>query len=142
VRLRFALALGAIALGLAVPGCRPRTIGDLPLSDPSVRLEVLITPTPLRTGTSHFVVTLTDVKTEKTVEGAKVTFEGNMTHPGMAPVQATAHEMLPGVYEAPIELTMAGDWTFLVDATLPDGRRANQSLDLRNVVEHGPRTPP
>jgi YtkA-like len=56
-----------------------------------------------------------------------------MTHPGMQPVFATAREVAPGRYEAPVELTMAGDWVISVDARLRDGRRFEQQFELRSV---------
>jgi hypothetical protein len=51
----------------------------------------------------------------------------------MQPVFATAREVAPGRYEAPVELTMAGDWVISVDARFRDGRRFEQQLELRNV---------
>ena len=138
MRLRIAGALGALALGLVWAGCRaPRAGEDLPPSDPGIRLEARVAPTPYRTGIAHFAVTLTDAKTNGPLAGARVRLEGNMTHPGMVPVEATAEEGKPGVYEAPVDLNMAGDWIFLIEATLPDGRRAQAQVDLPNVAERG-----
>jgi hypothetical protein len=51
----------------------------------------------------------------------------------MKPVFATAREVAPGRYEAPVELTMAGDWVISVDARLRDGRSFERQLELRGV---------
>jgi hypothetical protein len=39
----------------------------------------------------------------------------------------------PGTYEAPLELTMGGDWFLLIDATLPDGGSFHRQMDLPGV---------
>ncbi len=61
-------------------------------------------------------------------------FEGNMSHPGMAPVFADAREIAPGRYQSVIELSMAGDWYVLVHVSLADGRKLDQQLVTRGVV--------
>ncbi len=63
------------------------------------------------------------------LRGAKVVVEGNMTHPGMVPVYATAVETEPGRYIAKTELTMAGEWVFFLEATTPEGKLLNGSLN-------------
>ena len=45
-----------------------------------------------------------------------------MSHPGMKPVSEHRPGGGAGRYEAAVELTMAGDWFLLIDATLRDGR--------------------
>lgn len=70
------------------------------------------------------------------VTGAEVRLEGTMTHPGMAPVPARADETSPGRYVGRMDLSMAGDWVFLVDARLRDGRTLHRQIDLPGV---GPR---
>jgi hypothetical protein len=139
VRRGRATVLGIVALALAGSACGPRGAKeDTGLSsDPGVVLEARVTPTPYRTGTALVAVTLTDAKSRNPLSGAVVKLEGNMTHPGMVPVQATAQEKLPGVYEAPIELGMAGDWTLEIDATLKDGRSAHRQLELPHVTAPG-----
>jgi sensor domain CHASE-containing protein len=51
----------------------------------------------------------------------------------MRPVFASAREVSPGTYEAPLELTMGGDWFLLVDARLPDGGTLHRQVDLPGV---------
>jgi hypothetical protein len=60
--------------------------------------------------------------------------EGDMTHPGMVPVFGDARETQPGRYEAPLELTMGGDWVLTVTAELAGGGRLRRQVDLPGVT--------
>jgi hypothetical protein len=51
----------------------------------------------------------------------------------MQPVFAAAREVGPGRYEARLDLTMAGDWILLIDATLADGRTLRRQVSLPGV---------
>lgn len=108
-------------------GCRPA--GE---PQEEIGLEWAVTPSPPVTGTATVSLELAE-KTGEPIEGAEVRLEGNMTHPGMTPVFATAREVEPGRYEAPLELTMGGDWIVLVDARLRDGRTLQRELPLPGV---------
>lgn len=79
------------------------------------------------------IVTLAHLEQKGPVTGAKVSVEGNMAHPGMVPVFGTATETQPGQYEAPLTLTMGGDWVLIVTARLPDGRRLRRDVPLPAV---------
>ena len=57
------------------------------------------------------------------VTGARLTLEGHMAHPGMAPVVTGMMETAPGQYEARLGLTMSGEWRLVVSGTLADGQR-------------------
>jgi YtkA-like len=70
------------------------------------------------------------------VTGAVVALEGDMSHPGMAPVFGTAKEKEPGRYEGHIQLTMPGDWVILEHITLADGRKLERQLDVNSVRPH------
>jgi len=123
---------GGFLLGLAAcliaGGCQPPADAAA-----QIALEWTVTPDPPAAGTARFSLTLTDTATRQPVRGAEVRLEGNMSHPGMKPVFSTAREVAPGRYEAPVELTMAGDWVILVDAALADGRSFERQVSLPGV---------
>jgi hypothetical protein len=101
-------------------GCRE----EAPQGDPSLLLEVAISPTPPAVGPVRLIVSLHDTLGNP-VEGAEVRAEGNMTHAGMVPVHGTARSLGQGTYVVPdFRFTMAGDWILTVKAALPDGREA------------------
>ena len=68
------------------------------------------------------------------VTGARVRLEGNMSHPGMAPVFADATEIEPGRYRSTMELSMLGDWYILVHLTLPNGSKLDRRFDIDKFV--------
>jgi YtkA-like len=125
-RLTLLLFLG-LAAGLFPSGCRP------PAGAPEIAMEWTVAPDPPATGAATFSLTLTDTAAGRPVAGAAVRLEGNMSHPGMKPVFGAAREVAPGRYEAPLDLTMAGDWYVLVEARLPDGRTVQRQVDVRGV---------
>jgi hypothetical protein len=99
-------------------GCR----GDGGQSEPSLVLEVGISPTPPSVGPARLIISLHDTSGAP-IPGADIAVEGNMSHAGMTPVLATAQEVAPGQYSVPeFVFTMAGDWFLILRATLPDGR--------------------
>jgi hypothetical protein len=75
-------------------------------------------------------VMVRDDQQHKPISGARVGIIGRMDHPGMAPVVVNASESEPGVYRGSVTLGMAGAWVLQTTATLPDGRRAQQSIGL------------
>jgi hypothetical protein len=92
-----------------------------------------VEPRPPIVGPATLSLALIDRPTGKPVSGARVQVEANMSHPGMAPAFSEAREVAPGRYEAPLELTMAGDWILLVEATLRDGRTLQRQVRLAGV---------
>lgn len=121
---------------MAMVGCRgPRDAGD-----PTLTMEVGISPTPPAVGPAQILVTLHDTAGAP-VDEALVTVEGNMSHAGMVPVVDTAHATDPGRYMVrDFDFTMAGDWVLTVQADLPDGRTAR--LDYGTTVMGPPSTLP
>src|SRR6266542_3259726 len=67
---------------------------------------------------------------DKAVTGARITLEGNMSHAGMGPVFAQAKETEPGQYEAPLELSMGGDWLVLLHLTLSDAQKLERQFEI------------
>jgi hypothetical protein len=97
-----------------------------------VAVELAVTPDPPAIGPATVVVNLSDDEGHP-LTGATMSLEGNMSHAGMVPVLAQASEVSPGIYIASLEFTMAGDWFFLVKATLADGRTLEHREDLLGV---------
>ena len=121
--------LGVLLLTLLtlVAGCR-RSGHDL--SD--IGVSLVVNPNPPQVGEALVTLTLSD-SAGQPITGAKVEFEGNMSHAGMAPTLAQPSEVAPGRYEAPLEFNMAGDWFILIRATLPDGRKLERQMDVPGV---------
>lgn len=132
---RLALAAVIAAVLLIAAGCRPQ-VAD---STPEISLRWTTQPAPPTTGPLTLSLELSEPSTQgrRPVEGAEVRLEGTMTHPGMAPVSAMASEASPGRYVARMELSMAGDWVFLVDARLRDGRTLHRQIELPGVRTPG-----
>lgn len=117
-----------LILSLAVVvGCGPTAV---PESRYSVTWDV--EPSPPRVGRTTVAVALAD-SAGRPIEGADVSLEGTMTHPGMQPARANAVETSAGRYEAVLNLTMGGDWVLLVDASLPDGQTIRRQTELGGV---------
>lgn len=127
-------AISLLFCGLAAclaGGCAPAATPAE--SSPNVAVDWRVFPDPPVAGPSRISLVLVDGASGRPVRGAEVRLEGNMTHPGMQPVFAAAREVSPGTYEAPLELTMGGDWLVLVDAKLPEGGVLHRQLDLPGV---------
>ncbi|HTT63814.1 MAG TPA: FixH family protein [Bryobacteraceae bacterium] len=92
-----------------------------------------LAPQPPRVGLATVTVRLAD-RSAKAVAGAQINLEGDMAHPGMAPVFAKAKETEPGRYVAHLQLTMAGDWVILVQATVANGRKISRQVDVKGVL--------
>lgn len=95
-------------------------------------MHLQIAPQPPRIGIARITLGLTDVRA-KPVTGARVALEGDMSHPGMAPVFGATKETDPGRYEGRLELTMAGDWVILAHITLANGQKVERQVDVRGV---------
>lgn len=91
-----------------------------------------ISPNPAHVGPVTVSFHLSDAAA-KPVSGAQIILEGDMTHPGMAPVFADAHEVAPGQYQGNLTLNMPGDWVLLLHVALPDGRKLEDQIDVRGV---------
>ena len=102
----------------------------------SARLSWTLSPGSPAVGPATLTVTLRDTA-GSAVTGAKVRLESHMSHPGMTPVLAAAAEREPGVYVAPFNFTMPGDWVLVVSAALPDGGRVEQRIDVAGVRPSG-----
>lgn len=109
-------------------------VGCSRTADPGsgVRVSIELSPLPPSAGPSRVGVSLAD-RGGDPIAGATVAIEADMTHPGMRPVFARATEVAPGRYEAPIDLTMAGDWILTIDAALADGTKLRREMSVPAV---------
>jgi YtkA-like len=98
-----------------------------------VAIEYGISPQPVRVGPAVLSVRLRDTA-GKLVVGARVGLEGDMSHPGMAPVIGEAREVAPGQYQGSLEFAMPGDWVVLIHVTLPDGRTLERDVNVSGVT--------
>ncbi len=114
------MVLVALSLLLLV-SCRPpdegaATAGRLPAGVQG-RVELAA---PARIGPAPVTVYLLDG--QEGITGASVTVTGDMTHAGMVPVIAEAHEVAPGEYVADdFAFNMGGDWFLMANVALADG---------------------
>jgi hypothetical protein len=126
------LRLGAILIAVCVPtaaatGCRraSETVKD-------ISVQEKISPQPVKVGEATVAIQLADAS-GKPVAHAKIAVEGDMSHPGMAPVFGAAAETSPGSYIAHLNFNMGGDWVVLSHIVLADGRKLEQQIDVRGV---------
>ncbi len=103
-----------------------------PVPDLTVTHEV--SPQPPRVGPLTITLRLEDASGKPTT-GVHIKLEGNMSHAGMTPVFAGAKETEPGRYLSTLELSMAGDWYFVVHMTLPDGRKLERQFEIEGVSQ-------
>lgn len=129
--LRKSFFLVALCVWLAlVQGCgRPKVPAT---SNLTISYEVF--PLPARVGDVTITIRMKDASSNEPIAGARIKLEGNMSHPGMAPVFADATEIGPGQYRTKMKLSMAGDWYVMVHLTLPDGRELDQEFEIKEVA--------
>jgi len=121
------LLMSAAMPALFVSGCRKPAGARNDIS-----IESSMTPQPVRSGMETISIQLTNPSHEL-VAGAHVQVEGDMSHPGMAPVFADARETSPGNYKATLDFTMGGDWVVLFHITLSDGSKVERQMDVNGV---------
>lgn len=109
-------------------GCRRSNDSGHPIT-----IQCQVTPQPPRVGTATIAAKLIDDRS-RPVTGATVALEGDMSHPGMAPVFGSARETAPGRYEGHLQLTMPGDWVILEHITLADGHKLERQFDVKSVL--------
>ena len=57
-----------------------------------------------------------------------------MSHAGMTPVFAKVAEAEPGRYVALMDLSMAGDWVFIVHLALPGQLKLQREFEVKGVL--------
>ncbi|MGA9812795.1 MAG: FixH family protein [Terriglobales bacterium] len=91
-----------------------------------------VAPQPARVGPVTLNLKLSD-SSEKPVSGAHIALEGDMSHPGMAPVFGEAKEIEAGRYQGSLQLNMSGDWVMLVHIELTNGMKLERQINLNGV---------
>jgi hypothetical protein len=120
--------LVALSVGTLLAGCRKEAGAQT-----DVLIAHEIAPRPPVVGVPATVGLKVTDEAGRSLTGAKIKVEGNMSHAGMAPVFAEAGEVAPGRYQAHLEFNMSGDWVLLIDLTLPDGRKFQRQLEVKGV---------
>jgi len=103
-----------------------------PASSAPVVINSEISPQPVRVGPVTITLRISDFST-KPVPGAHIQLEGDMSHPGMAPVMGEAKEIEAGRYQGVLQLNMAGDWVVLAHVILADGRKLEPQINVSGV---------
>jgi len=117
----------AAAFALAIAGChKPMD------STQDISVEESIAPEPVHAGEETVSIRLTDAARQP-LSRARIQVEGDMDHPGMAPVFSDAEETAPGSYRAPLSFTMGGDWVVLLHIMLADGRKIEKQWNVKGV---------
>ncbi len=121
------LTAAALFSILFAAGCHRQTA-----SSPDIIVVHEIAPQPARVGLTTIALGLTD-PSSRPVTAAHITLEGDMSHPGMAPVFGEASEVAPGRYQGKLNFSMGGDWAVLVHITMPNGQKLERQFDVRGV---------
>jgi len=122
-----AILIAACVVALAATGCR-RASDEVK----DISVQETISPQPVQVGKATIAIQLADASAMP-VTHARIDVEGDMSHPGMSPIFATATETSPGVYTAQLEFNMGGDWVVLSHIVLADGRKLERRIDVSGV---------
>lgn len=120
--------LAAWVMLLAAVGCRGKSAAGS-----GMPIQTEVAPQPVRVGESTVTIRGIVDGLGAPLAGVHIQVEGDMAHPGMAPVFSDARETAPGTYQAQIEFTMPGDWVLLEHIRLADGTKIERQLDVRGV---------
>jgi hypothetical protein len=114
-------------VSFSVTACRPHLEPA-----PTILVEEEIDPHPPVVGLTTVTVHLKDAGGNP-LTNARLTVEGDMSHPGMSPVLAESKEVASGRYQARIDFAMAGDWVLLLHIKLPSGQMVERQIDVKGV---------
>ena len=122
-----AIFVAACVAALAAMGCHRASESFRDIS-----VQETISPRPVRVGEATIAIQLAEASA-KPVTHARIDVEGDMSHPGMSPIFATATETSPGMYTAQLDFNMGGDWVVLSHIVLADGRKLERRIDVSGV---------
>jgi hypothetical protein len=92
-----------------------------------------VSPQPPRVGQVTITLELTDAS-GKPVTGAQISLEGHMSHAGMSPVFARRDGSRARTLRRSMDLSMAGDWIFIVHLTLPGRETLDRQFEIKGVL--------
>ena len=116
------LSANLVFLLALLAGCQRRAASEF-------RIACKIQPQPPRVGVANIEIALTDSH-HAPVEGAQISLEADMSHPGMKPQFQNASAAPDGLYRAKLNFDMPGDWTLLLHAKLANGETADDQVRL------------
>ncbi len=121
------LAIGALLIGIKIYSSSPSTeISEVNSDD---QLTLITDPNPPKAGKDILTMTVVD-SAGKTVDGAVVTFDINMTTMNMGAQSGTATPQGNGKYSLSAMLSMRGPWKIAATATMPDGKVVNKDFTI------------
>jgi hypothetical protein len=123
----FGIAFTVAAL-LVLAGCHQAT-----RAHDGLVIESEFLPRPVEAGPVILNLKARDAASSRAVTGAQIELEGDMSHPGMAPVFGNAKEGAEGQYSGRLDLPMGGDWVILMHVTLAGGQKIERQIDLKGV---------
>jgi hypothetical protein len=103
-----------------------------PNSSAPVVINSEVSPQPVHVGPVTITLKISDFSA-KPISGAHIQLEGDMSHPGMAPVMTDTKELEAGRYQGVLQLNMAGDWVVLAHVILADGRKLEPQINVNGV---------
>ena len=119
-----------LVAGVALVSCRQSaSTTGAPSSAAAATIELVAPLCSPPVGTGEVLVRLSDAAGAP-IDDARLLLRGDMTHAGMIPMLAAADGGADGLYQVPVEWSMAGEWVLTVEAVLADDSRAVQEFDL------------
>lgn len=113
---------GALVAAMVFAACRP----SAPADELTVRWQ--LQPAAPIVGREAAADVTIELSNGRPVLAARLTLEGHMSHPGMAPVVVPLTDAGGGRYRAAVTLTMSGAWVMLVSGELADGQAVRQRV--------------
>lgn len=129
IRYRWQVVLWGIVLLLLLTAC-----GSPAAPTDNADIQITLLPVPAGEESNSLRVQLRDAA-QNPITDATVTLEGNMNHAGMAPVFAEPvtdadDGAVDGIYQAPFQFSMLGDWIITVTAEQADGSQGTKDIHV------------
>lgn len=134
-RYRWQVVLWGIVVLLLLTAC-----GSPAVPTDNTDLQITLLPVSAGEESTSLRVQLRDAA-QNPITDATVTLEGNMNHAGMAPVFAEPvtdadDGAVDGIYQAPFQFSMLGDWIITITVEQADGSQATRDVNA-TVTDSG-----